>query len=308
MDLPRVEKFKIMGKESNQYRDELADKLKEIRNSDPENPEIAKAKAGGYLEASKQSEEHKRAEEDYRTSMEHQREIEKRKQELIQGLEEQNEKLNNLKNDPVIGFIFEGREIGIVNPKYGTGNVVRYGEKDHYIDGYYKISTKSKGWNGYSEEIDREFKQEKERARSAIQLLLDNQDRIPRSLLNGREYILYDVGQDGFGIRWNGGEWKGVEACSGGGMSSLRFKEEINPIKNAIDKINHLRGVSFKWRNKNARREIGVIAEEVYSVFPELVALDENNKPLSVYYDKFVAVLIEAVKELSQEIEKLKSK
>ena len=104
------------------------------------------------------------------------------------------------------------------------------------------------------------------------------------------------------------GNGKGWRHVAGGGMSSLRFKEEINPIKNAIDKINHLRGVSFKWRNKNARREIGVIAEEVYSVFPELVALDENNKPLSVYYDKFVAVLIEAVKELSQEIEKLKSK
>ena len=278
-------------KEPQQYRDELADKLKEIRNSDPENLEIAKAKAEGYLEASKQSDEYKEAEKDQR-----------RHAGLNRDLGKQNKELDDLKNDPVIGFIFKERKIELVE-----NNVQVWGDKIIY---HYETSRIEKYWSGDSEEIQKEFNEELEKVKSIIQLLLDNQDRIPKSLFSGRkEHILYNVGRYRFGIQWNGSKWERLEVLySGmGGISSLRFKEEIHPIENAVDRISHLRGVSFKWRNKNTSREMGVIAEEVYSVFPELVALDENNRPLGVYYDKFAAVLIEAVKELNQEIEKLKS-
>jgi len=53
-----------------EYRDELADKLKEIRNSDPENPEVAKAKAIGYLDAKQETEEYQVAKERYSNTVE----------------------------------------------------------------------------------------------------------------------------------------------------------------------------------------------------------------------------------------------
>jgi hypothetical protein len=53
-----------------EYRDELADKLKEIRNSDAENPEIAKAKAQGYLDAKQETEEYKTAKESHVNTVE----------------------------------------------------------------------------------------------------------------------------------------------------------------------------------------------------------------------------------------------
>lgn len=57
-----------------EYRDELADKLKEIRNSDPENPQVAKAKAVGYLEAKKETGEYEESKKfkiaDFKESME----------------------------------------------------------------------------------------------------------------------------------------------------------------------------------------------------------------------------------------------
>jgi hypothetical protein len=63
-----------------------------------------------------------------------------------------------------------------------------------------------------------------------------------------------------------------------------------------------LNGVTFNWI-KNNRPSVGVIAQDVEKVFPELV---NSSDPKTVNYDGLIGLLIEAVKELSEEVEELK--
>ena len=88
--------------------------------------------------------------------------------------------------------------------------------------------------------------------------------------------------------------------------SSRRWKKNIETIDNALDKVEHLRGVTFDWKTDN-KHDIGLIAEEVGEVIPEVVAYEENGiDARSVDYARLVSVLIEAVKEQQAEIESLK--
>jgi hypothetical protein len=66
--------------------------------------------------------------------------------------------------------------------------------------------------------------------------------------------------------------------------------------------VNSLRGVSFDWK-ENGKSSYGVIAQELEEVLPELV---NNGEVKSVNYNGIIGVLIEAVKELKNEIEELK--
>ena len=92
--------------------------------------------------------------------------------------------------------------------------------------------------------------------------------------------------------------------------SDERLKDNIKPIDNALDKINSLGGYEFDWNDNQSTysgHDIGVIAQEVKDVFPELV-IERDNGYLAVKYEKLVAVLIQGIKELKSEIEILKSK
>lgn len=78
--------------------------------------------------------------------------------------------------------------------------------------------------------------------------------------------------------------------------SDENLKKDISTVENALDKVNQLRGVDFTWKESNEKSK-GVIAQEIKEVFPELVS--EENGTLSVNYNGLIAVLIEAIKELS---------
>jgi hypothetical protein len=106
-----------------------------------------------------------------------------------------------------------------------------------------------------------------------------------------------------FGASWtSSGVWAGSDA---------RFKKNITALTGALDKINSLRGVYYDW-NKEAfpamgfsgNKQIGLIAQDVEKVLPELVAEGPDGYK-SVDYAKITAVLIEAVKEQQKQIEKL---
>ena len=87
--------------------------------------------------------------------------------------------------------------------------------------------------------------------------------------------------------------------------SDIRLKSNITTITNALDIVNSMRGVRF---DKDGNRGVGVIAQEIREVLPEVVIENEDeNKTLSVAYGNISGVLIEAIKELSSEIEKLKA-
>jgi len=96
--------------------------------------------------------------------------------------------------------------------------------------------------------------------------------------------------------------------------SDERLKDNVITIDNGLSLVNQLRGVTYDWNvgSKQGTRDIGVIAQEVEKVLPELVK--ENKLPLitdsdetykTVDYEKLTAVLIEAVKELSQKVENI---
>jgi hypothetical protein len=87
--------------------------------------------------------------------------------------------------------------------------------------------------------------------------------------------------------------------------SSIAFKENVNPIENALGIIMQLVGVTYD-RKDNNEHEAGLIAEEVYKIAPDLVSLDKNGKPYGIKYTKVVAYLIESVKSLSEDIAKSK--
>lgn len=84
--------------------------------------------------------------------------------------------------------------------------------------------------------------------------------------------------------------------------SSKRIKTNVRTIDGALTKVQHLRGVSYD-RKDTGKHEIGVIAEEVNNVVPEIVSKSENGKDVKgVDYSRLTALLIEAVKEQQREI------
>ena len=88
--------------------------------------------------------------------------------------------------------------------------------------------------------------------------------------------------------------------------SSRRWKTNIHPIQNALDKVMSLNGVTYDWI-ENGKHDIGLIAEDVGQVIPEIVAYEDNGiDAKSVDYARLTALLIEAVKEQQKTIEELK--
>ena len=93
--------------------------------------------------------------------------------------------------------------------------------------------------------------------------------------------------------------------------SDIRFKNNITPITNALDKINKIGGYTFEWNEKShketGKKDIGVIAQEVEEILPEIVDTRDNGYK-AVDYSKLTALLIQSVKEQQVIIDSLKSR
>jgi len=88
-------------------------------------------------------------------------------------------------------------------------------------------------------------------------------------------------------------------------ISDLRLKENITPLENGVEKVSCLKGIYFNNKGDSPdKREVGVIAQDVEKVLPELVSTDKLGYK-SVDYTKLTPVLIEAVKELKAENDEL---
>jgi hypothetical protein len=88
--------------------------------------------------------------------------------------------------------------------------------------------------------------------------------------------------------------------------SDVRLKSNIATIENPLDKVLALRGVNF---TKDDKYEMGVIAQEVEEVIPEVVKTEEDEMGTkSVAYGNMVGLLIEAIKEQQKQIDELKAK
>ena len=93
--------------------------------------------------------------------------------------------------------------------------------------------------------------------------------------------------------------------------SDERYKDNIIPIQNPNEKIKQIGGYTFDWNDKHeifkGNHDIGVIAQEIEKVLPEIVETRDNGFK-AVKYEKIVALLIESNKELIQRIEELENK
>ena len=92
--------------------------------------------------------------------------------------------------------------------------------------------------------------------------------------------------------------------------SDERYKDFITPIENPNEKIKLLSGNTFTWNDKHevfkGKKDIGVIAQEIEKVLPEIVETRDNGYK-AVKYEKIVALLIESNKELIKRVEDLES-
>ena len=89
--------------------------------------------------------------------------------------------------------------------------------------------------------------------------------------------------------------------------SDESIKENVQSISDGLAKVNQLRGVSFTRNDQEDSEKVhlGVVAQEVESILPEIVS--ETNGLKGVAYTNMVAVIIEAVKELSAKVEALEN-
>lgn len=88
--------------------------------------------------------------------------------------------------------------------------------------------------------------------------------------------------------------------------SDARLKTNVTTITDSLDMVTRMRGVYFERKNEPNRgvRNVGVIAQEIEEVLPEVVSYDDNDYR-SVSYGNIVGLLIEAIKELKEKIDKM---
>ncbi len=126
----------------------------------------------------------------------------------------------------------------------------------------------------------------------------------------------YVPGNVGIGT-WSPGAYKlyvaGTIYTSGGcsGCSDVRWKKNISPLSNAVETVSKLKGVTFEWKVEEypdmffkKGKDIGLVAQEVEAVLPELVYEDKGYKLLR--YERLAPLLVEAIKEQQREIDALR--
>ena len=116
----------------------------------------------------------------------------------------------------------------------------------------------------------------------------------------------------------DGGVGVALDVHAGGDVvayasSDVKLKDNIEVIEDSLDKISEIRGVKFDWNEESPDwaqergHDVGVIAQEVQKVLPEIVT-ERTNGYLGVDYKRIIPLLIESIKELKQEVEDLKKK
>ncbi len=128
--------------------------------------------------------------------------------------------------------------------------------------------------------------------------------RIQGTLSTGPTYPRAD---NSYSLGWSGQRWTSVWAINGTVQTSdARLKTDIKNLGYGLAEVMRMRPVSFRWRgDRSGRTELGLIAQEVNGVIPELVEGSVETS-LGMNYAELVPVLVRAIQELQAEIEALK--
>lgn len=89
--------------------------------------------------------------------------------------------------------------------------------------------------------------------------------------------------------------------------SDARLKKNILPLSNSLTSIQQINGYTYNWKDENRDKgqQIGVLAQELQKIYPQLVK-ENSNGELSVNYTGLIPVLVEGMKEQQRQIEELK--
>jgi hypothetical protein len=104
------------------------------------------------------------------------------------------------------------------------------------------------------------------------------------------------VGSSGDGSSALGNAWNT--------FSDLRFKTNIQELGPVLDLLKRVRAVKFDWKNGKGSKQVGVVAQELEQVFPELVTKTGTEEYRSVEYGRLTTVLLQAIKEQQKKIER----
>ena len=102
--------------------------------------------------------------------------------------------------------------------------------------------------------------------------------------------------------------FSGTQVCTSAGctaVSDRTLKENIQPLQSSLDKILSLDGVEYDWKDQQKygqRHQIGLIAQDLEKIYPEVVVTDFKTGLKSVAYDHLIAPLIESIKELNKRL------
>lgn len=88
--------------------------------------------------------------------------------------------------------------------------------------------------------------------------------------------------------------------------SSERYKDDIEPLEGASDKLGRVRGKRFNWKDDGSE-DVGVIAEDVADAVPEAAVRDGGGRAAAVDYGRLMPVMIEAINEQGDELAKLRN-
>ena len=144
--------------------------------------------------------------------------------------------------------------------------------------------------------------------------------------INNNLYIGNTSGTTGYAVRFDGYIdklyvlWQNASGNDQGGVylsygatswtanSDIRLKDVNGNIENAVDKLKTLNAINYSWKSDETKKQnLGLIAQEVEKVFPQVI--DENkNGYFGVRYADLVPVLVKAIQELKAEIDELKNK
>jgi hypothetical protein len=113
---------------------------------------------------------------------------------------------------------------------------------------------------------------------------------------------------------YDGSAWVGATGDITAFYSSdIRLKENIHPILHALEKVKSISGNTYDWKagfdeiHSHKGNDIGVIAQEIEAVLPQIVT-NRDNGYKAVQYEKIIPLLVEAIKELSAKIDRLENK
>lgn len=133
----------------------------------------------------------------------------------------------------------------------------------------------------------------------------DASNEIARINANG----IQPGGDNTYSLGKNGARWSEVWSANGVIQTSdIRLKTDINELSYGLKDLMQLTPVSYKWKGNPGSAKIGLIAQEVKKVIPEVVSGDESTENLGMNYAELVPLLINSIKELKKEVDELKKK